>query len=470
MGYLVTLGYVFFLIFVLGALIRKVGGVETSRKTIHIMLFMVWVLIDVFFRNTIHQVIIPVIFLILNALSYRFRIYGSIERTTDNHMGTVYFAMAITGVMAVAYFEPAFYLPSGAAAFCLTFGDGFAALIGKKWKTHQVRPHKSLGGMTACFISAGGALLLFRWLRWPAMSLLSVLLLALLTAVAELCERGLDNFTITFSVFFASYALTGTAGADAAAGIAWALGVFAVVFFARAITYGGSLLAMVMVFTFRYFGGKAGLAYLLLCYFSIFLIGKLKRGPKKQKNRKAAQRNALQIAVNGSIGTLCVLLYGFTGQQLWFMLSMIAIGGCFIDSVSSDVGQLSSSQPYDLLRRCRVPTGISGGVTVLGTSAALIGSLLIAAFAFAAAHCSLPASVLIGLFVFLQTVLDTLMGGIFQVKYRCKVCGELTEKYTHCQADVEYASGIRWIDNNMVNMLSSILTTALAYGALTLLQ
>ena len=90
------------------------------------MLFMVWVFIDVFFANTIHQIIIPVSFLIINTLSYKYKIYKSVERENGNHYGTIYFAMAITIVMTVAYFKREMYLESGVAAFCLTLGDGAA--------------------------------------------------------------------------------------------------------------------------------------------------------------------------------------------------------------------------------------------------------------------------------------------------------------------------------------------------------
>lgn len=50
LGYAVTLGYVFFLIFALGPLVQRHTNTETSRKLIHTGLFLVWVLIDVFSR------------------------------------------------------------------------------------------------------------------------------------------------------------------------------------------------------------------------------------------------------------------------------------------------------------------------------------------------------------------------------------------------------------------------------------
>ena len=98
-GYLLIFIYIFLLIFVLGPLIKGKYNLETSRKFIHICLFFVWVLIDIFMKNTVHQFIVPIIFLILNILSYKYNIYKSVERIEKNHYGTIYFALAIFFVM-----------------------------------------------------------------------------------------------------------------------------------------------------------------------------------------------------------------------------------------------------------------------------------------------------------------------------------------------------------------------------------
>ena len=144
MGYGVIFAYIFSLIFILGPIVKQKFNGETSRKVIHICLFAVWSLIDYFFKGTIHQIIIPVIFIILNILSYRFNIYKSVERDEGNHLGTVYFAIAVTVVLGISYFVPELYYASGVAIFCLTFGDGFAALIGYNFKSPQIYIKKGL--------------------------------------------------------------------------------------------------------------------------------------------------------------------------------------------------------------------------------------------------------------------------------------------------------------------------------------
>ena len=116
---------------------------------------MVWVLIDYYFKNTIHQIIIPVTFIAINYLSYKFKIFKSIEREEDNHLGTVYFSIAITAIYTVAFFIPELYIYTGISTFCLTFGDGFASFIGSSIKSMKIKDSKSIVGFIACFVLRG---------------------------------------------------------------------------------------------------------------------------------------------------------------------------------------------------------------------------------------------------------------------------------------------------------------------------
>lgn len=464
-GYITILGYVFALIFLLGPLVVKAVNGETSRKITHTMLFMVWVLIDLFFRDTVHQILIPIIFLILNALSYKFKIYKSVEREDNNHLGTVYFAAAITVVMTLAYFFPALYYPSGVASFCLTFGDGFAALVGYNFKSRKLREGKSLLGFLACFAACAVSLAAFRAVYWEVLTLPAIVLLSAVAAITELTGGGLDNFAVTFSTFALSYLMTDRPSAALYWGLGLAVVIFLVVFLSKSISYYGSLLAMVMVFCFTYFGGPVGISFLLLNYFSIFTIGLLRRKMAAGSKEKHG-RGFLQILINGGLGTVLVVLAGIRGSDALLAAAMISIGGNFIDSVSSDVGTLSPRQPYDPLRREKVERGLSGGVTWLGTLSAMAFSVAIGVFIALTMGGGAALGAVCAALVMLQSVVDTILGSALQVKYCCQVCGAVTESKTHCHRPTANFRGLRWLDNNAVNAISSLLITALA-AALT---
>lgn len=460
-GYLLIFGYILLLIFGLGNIVQKFTNGETSRKFIHIMLFMVWILIDHFLRGTIHQIIIPTVFIFLNVLSYRFQICKTIERTDGNHFGTIYFALAITAILTIAYFWPDFYLPSGIAVMCLTFGDGFAALIGYNFHSKKLYGNKSLYGFLAAFAATVISLSVFSFFYSTGLTPVHILLLGCVTAIFELVDWGLDNFSIVFSTFFLSYAFLHLTQERLVLSVTISVIVFVIIFFSHSIDYYGSLCSMAVVFCFSYFGGRFALAFLLASYFTVFFISAGKKFILHKKKSDHA-RTSRQILINGGIGTLLVVVYGLTGQTSLLIIGIVSVSGCFIDSLSSDLGVLSKKLPYDPFHRRRVPSGLSGGMSFLGTSAALAASAVIA-YALGREFDLAAAQVLvIMMIIFAQTLVDTFFGSLLQVKYRCPKCNTLTEKPTHCDSETIYDSGIPWIDNNMVNLISSVIITVLA--------
>ena len=461
-GYILIFSYILFLIFGIGPLIQRITNGETSRKFIHIMLFMVWVLIDRFFKGTIHQIIIPTTFIFLNLLSYKFNLYKSVERSDENHYGTIYFAIAITAIMTIAYFVPDFYFPSGIAVMCLTFGDGFAALIGYNFKSPKISEHKSVLGFTAAVVASFVSISVFGMFYDINLTWVHILTLSLFTAILELIDYGLDNFTIVFGTFILSYAFLCAPQERLLISAILAIIIFMVIFLAHAIDYYGSLCSMAVVFIFSYFGGVFALNFLLASYFTVFFISAAKKHLLHRKKEEHA-RNAKQILINGGLGTLFVLAYGLNGNPQLLIIGIISVSGCFVDSLSSDVGILSGRPPYDPLKRCTVEPGLSGGMSLLGTVTALIGAGVIAFALKMNMDLSAAQTVLITVVIFSQTLVDTILGSGIQVKYRCLACGVITEKKEHCDGNTSKVSGISWVDNNMVNLLSSVIVTAAAF-------
>lgn len=460
-GYVACIAYVFFLIFAVGPFVQKKTSIESSRKTIHTMLFVVWVLIDIFLKNTIHQIIVPVIFIILNALSYKFKFYKSVEREEGNHLGTVYFAIAITVIMTVAYFFPTMYYATGIASFCLTVGDGFAALIGYNTKSRKLISTKTLNGTISCIVASAICIFAFCSIYPVHLSIVSILLIAVLTGILELTGKGLDNFTISFGVFLASNALINNYSSNLLMSLAIAILIFTIVFFAKAITYAGSLFSMVIVFSFSYFGGIWGLTFLLLTYFTIFFVAILKKRNGKRESI-SRPRGFLQILINGGLGTLFIILFGISKKPEFMIISVVAIGGCFVDSLSSDIGVLSSKAPIDIIKFKPIDNGLSGGVSVLGTTSAFVASLLIAIYTKCFFETPISTSIFICALVFFQTVLDSILGSVFQAKYKCTACGKITETHCCCDMKTEHYSGIMFVNNNMVNILTSLIVVAIA--------
>ena len=111
---------------------------------------------------------------------------------------------------------------------------------------------------------------------------------------------------------------------------------------------------------------------------------------------------------------------------------------------------------------------MSGGVSVLGLQASFVG-----AFTIALITMSFDFSILgLGIVTFcgwFGAFIDSLLGALFQVKYRCLICQKLTEKRIHCKHETIYQSGIRWLNNDAVNLCNNIITFFISLSILIFL-
>lgn len=109
-----------------------------------------------------------------------------------------------------------------------------------------------------------------------------------------------------------------------------------------------------------------------------------------------------------------------------------------------------------------VEPGRSGGVTWLGFLAEVSGSL---AFALLAYILNLiePRYIIIATIAgVVGSNVDSLLGATVQGYFFCSVCGEYTEKSEHCNHPANRVKGTRWLNNNIVNLLSSIFAAGAA--------
>lgn len=89
-------------------------------------------------------------------------------------------------------------------------------------------------------------------------------------------------------------------------------------------------------------------------------------------------------------------------------------------------------------------------------------SVLIGLYGVAVLRVSLMAAAIMGALAFAQTILDSIMGSLLQGKYQCAQCGAITEERFHCGAAARRISGVWWMNNNMVNLISSMMIVAVA--------
>lgn len=183
-------------------------GEEVSRKFVHIMLSNIWFFYLIFIDSLSWACILPAIFVIVNSFSYRFKIFKSIEREENDGFGTVYYAISILLICIFTYKigNPLIGLPG---ILVMGYGDGFAAVIGKKIKSKQYKignATKSVAGSTTMFLlSLVICMIIFGILNIDYFWVKSIGVAIIATLLEAVSIKGLDNITVPIVVTVLAY-------------------------------------------------------------------------------------------------------------------------------------------------------------------------------------------------------------------------------------------------------------------------
>lgn len=212
LGYLLTYGYIL-LVLLTSAAGGKLGflGTEGRRKWIHVGLAFTWIILIRFFTDTIHMVIVPASFVVLNLLAFLLSVKGAassipflsgMERKGEEETpGTVYYAASVMVMGILTLLVENMILPCGIGIFCMAYGDGFAGIFGKHAKgifAKRIVGGKSLGGSLACMICSILGCLLLLLLTGDTVAFWKLAVIGFGCAVLELPGHGLDNLTVPF--------------------------------------------------------------------------------------------------------------------------------------------------------------------------------------------------------------------------------------------------------------------------------
>lgn len=183
---------------------------EISRKIVHVMVGLSWFIIVYFFKTSIHGIIIPLSFVILNTIAYKYNFIKVMERKDKSSLGTIYFAISYTVLAFISYLKPEFLAFYGMGAITMTIGDGLAPIIASIWKTSNIfKTTKTYSGSIFIFISTILICLFFNNFYDLDYFLLNYLILGISASLLELfSKKGIDNLTLPIGLAILGFLLS----------------------------------------------------------------------------------------------------------------------------------------------------------------------------------------------------------------------------------------------------------------------
>ncbi len=461
MGYILAVVYVLFAIGIALVAYKLGMSKKYTRKIVHILVGAEWIILSHFMGASYHFLVVCVVFTAALALSYFKKLLPAMSSDAENDPGTVYYGISMTILSAISLFIPEMMLPFGIGVFCTSVGDGVAGIVGQliRCKNPKIYRNKTLFGTLANLLSSFLVALSFKLIYTELpLTVWQCLFIAILSAGLELVGAfGLDNLYVSIGIAFFAYALAFLPGTHLyVIPIITAPYIVALVLERRALTGFGLIMALILDFIVSFVFQNFGFLVLISFFCGALIVDKIKKSRKREDTitLKEGTRDLIQVIANGLIPLVMAVMYSYT-RHFGFLVAYVAtLAEAFADTVASGFGVFSKST-YDIFKLRKCECGISGGVSLVGTISGIFGaaalSLYLAIFDWRLVLISSATA-------FLGVVFDSFLGSLFQIKFKCGVCGKITERHTHCDTPTKQVGGFAFFDNDVVNLLSGAFT------------
>ncbi len=418
-------------------IIEKYAGEFFSRKLLHIIVGNA-VLLPVLFRADMWAAALPPLAFIF--VNHVLQETGVFEADT----GLIFYPFSVLLLVILAYISSSpLYLII--PALIMAYGDGLAALFGRM-VFH--RSDKSLQGSLIMFLVSLGISAIF--LTSFNIDPLWSLIIALVATIAE-TERD-DNLTVPLYTAIALIAIGKPANMLIAGfGISLILSSFA--YYMRALTPGG-LAGGVILGTVTFATSPLIFLTMVLFLLSSSVLTKYRENDKKglEDYQKTGKRDGVQVLANGFAAA-----FACSFGSIPFAIASIAAATA--DTWATELGSLSKTKPVLITSLKQVEPGRSGGITPLGLAASIAAGLFIFAVTYPFSGFTYFPAAVVGATA--GSLVDSLLGATVQGTYQCRVCGKTTEKRKHCGKATVLIKGFEWFDNDIVNLVSTLIAGAL---------
>ncbi len=452
---------------------------SVSRKFLHVTAITVAALSYILITNEIYIIAIGLLILVGNYAMVKFKLFE--EKDSDDTNYGIF-------LVPVSYLFLLFAFPKQReiammGMLVMAFADGLAALIGENfpYKPYKLgKSSKSIGGSLTFFI-VSFAVFYFALAFVPIdnaevysftdseIFVYAVYFALFLTLVEALSFKGLDNLLVPVISSYLLYVFLVLNFAPQIIQLLVAIFFVALVIWASAkfefLTKDGAVAAAIIgLFIFGLGSWKWSVPLLTFFFLSSFL-SKLQKN-KSEYFEKGEKRDAAQVFANGLIPLLVFALsFIIPGREgVFYFIYLTALGAAAADTWATEIGNLKIRKTFSVVGFYAVEQGISGGVSLVGTFGGFLGALsviLSGYFWISSDNCCLLALSLAS--AFSGMVFDSFLGALWQRKNICTVCGKITERKIHCDKPTEYHKGIKWLNNDAVNLISIAISSLLYF-------
>ncbi len=453
---------------------------ESTRTLVHIGVGVLTTFTPRIFHSGVPAILLALIFIFVNSLTLRSRRLKGMHGTERVSYGTVFFPVAYL-ILVLLFWdrEPAILILS---MLVLAFGDSAAAFTGENNRSSTAyrltTDKKSVEGSITMFVVSfitvfAGIHHFGARLNLPLDYALGLAFATALTATAweALSSRGLDNLTVPVSSAFvmSTYIFPSYVNHEQLSlGVVFGLFVGVISYYSKLLAPSGAVMTFLLASALYGLGGWQWTVPILTFFLLSSFLSKVGRERKASLDtvfEKNAIRDYSQVAANGGVAGVLVLLSYLIRDVNFYPLYLGSVAAVTADTWGTEIGLLAKRKPRLVTSFKSVERGTNGAVTMLGLIGGAVGSvaIVLSAMSWIGDSRLWIGVVLAGL---LGSLADTVLGATVQAQYRCSVCGRTTEKTAHCDTPTTLVRGYRWINNDAVNWMCAV-TGAIAMLALS---
>ncbi len=243
-------------------------------------------------------------------------------------------------------------------------------------------------------------------------------------------------------------------------GILFAGLISGVSFRVKFLTLSGSIATFILASFIFGLGGIKWSVPILTFFVLSSILSKL----RKKKNEsveiyfeKSGVRDYLQVIANGGLGGILVIINTINPNEIYYLIYLATLSAVCADTWATEIGTWKKTATYNILNFKPVEQGVSGGISAIGTIGAVLGSIAILFSGILWIDISyIHYAILIITTGVFGSMIDNILGATIQAQNKCLVCNKVTERNIHCGTEADHFSGLKWINNDVVNFFSGI--------------